>query len=409
MQERHLEILDSASREGVKPGLERIRVLTDGIGVPPVIHIAGTNGKGSTAIMTEAILQEHGLAVGTYTQPHIVDPTERIRIDGHDISEDGLAEVLDGLSPRIGAMADRPTYFEVFTAAAVLAFSRAGVGVAVLETGMGGRLDATNLFPKRVACITRVAIDHAEVLGQTIREIAGEKAAIITPGIDVVTGATGDALDVIEEAARKAGTPVKVLGRDIIVEFHDTSFSVVTGKARYDGMHTSMPGSHQAENAALAVACAEAFYGPLDVMKVRTALDSAWLPGRFQGIDHQHRRIIFDVAHNPDAAAALASTLKAEGREPDATVFAAMREKDIPGVLAALPNTRYILTTVGASRSADRVQLDEAADGIGLGTEWVPEPEEALERAIALTREGDTILVTGSGYLVGRVLSHLEE
>jgi len=409
MHERHLAILDSASREGVKPGLDRIRVLTDGIGVPPVIHIAGTNGKGSTAIMTEAILQEHGLTVGTYTQPHIVDPTERIRTDGRDISGDGLGDLLDELSARIDAMADRPTYFEVFTAAAVLAFTRAGVDVAVLETGMGGRLDATNLFPKRVACITRVAVDHSEVLGQTIREIAGEKAAIITPGIDVVTGATGDALDVIEEAARKAGTPVKVLGRDVIVEFHDTSFSVITGMARYADLRTSMPGSHQAGNAALAIACAEAFYGPLDAMKVRTALDSAWLPGRFQGIDHRHRRIIFDVAHNPDAAAALASTLKAEGTEPDATVFAAMREKDIPGVMAALPHANYILTTVGTQRSAGQPQLEEAAGIVGIGAEWVPEPEEALKRAIENTEEGDTILVTGSGYLVGRMLTSLDE
>jgi len=254
-----------------------------------------------------------------------------------------------------------------------------------------------------------VALDHTETLGQTIAEIAGEKAAIITPDINVVTGASGKALDVVMDAAMRAGAAVRLLGRDIIVEFHETSFSVVTGRARHEDLHTSMPGSHQAENAALAIACAEAFYGPLDTMKVRTALGSAWLPGRFQGIDHRHRKIIFDVAHNPDAATALTSTLKAEGREPDATVFAAMREKDIPGVLSALPRTRYVFTTVGAPRSAGNRQLDEAADGMGLGTEWVPEPEEALERAIERTEDGDTILVTGSGYLVGRMLSYLEE
>ncbi|HID74091.1 MAG TPA: bifunctional folylpolyglutamate synthase/dihydrofolate synthase, partial [Thermoplasmata archaeon] len=281
MDSRHADLLDRAAREGVKPGLDRIAPLTAGIEMPPVIHVAGTNGKGSTVVMLEAILEEHGFSTGAYIQPHLIEPTERIRLRGRDITWDLLDDCLDALLPRIEGMADGPTYFEIFTAAAAIAFSMAGVDVAILETGMGGRLDATNHFPKEVACITRVALDHTAVLGGTVREIAREKAGIVASGVPVVTGASGEALGEIEAAARSAGSPLHVLGRDLLIAGSPGGFSV-RFRGTHDGLRTAMDGRHQMENAALAVASAALLVGGLDTAATRRALARASLPGRFQ-------------------------------------------------------------------------------------------------------------------------------
>lgn len=403
---RHAALLEEAVRHGIKPGLERIATLTRDIDVPPVIHVAGTNGKGSTVVMAEAILLEHGLSTGAYIKPHLIDVTERIRLDGREIAPGRFDSLMDELEPVIERMRDPPTYFEVLTALAVLAFSDARVDAAILETGMGGRLDATNQFDKSVACITRVALDHTDVLGATAAEIAREKAGILRPGVASVTGARGDALAAIEEVARGIGAPLDVLGRDILVDGDEDGFSVsYRGDAR--DLRTRLQGAHQIDNAALAVACASIFAPPLDPVLIRRALENATLPGRFQVVAHMGRTVVLDCAHNPDAAEVLAVTLASKGISPDAMVYAAMADKDIIGVLRALPRTRTFLTTVGEPRSAGREVLTGAADAAGLRASWADDPMEAMASALEGVPEGGTVLVTGSVYLVGRVLCRL--
>ena len=299
-------------------GLERIRSILALSGEPQAsfrsILVGGTNGKGSVAVMAESLLRGHGLRTGLYTSPHLVDAAERIRIDGHQI-DPGLLQICASdilpLAEDVGA-----TFFESITAVAFLAFARAGVQQAVIEVGLGGRLDATNALTPDACVITNIAMDHADYLGDTLEQIAEEKAGIVKPGIPVVTGALPAPIHaIIADRASAVDSPLVVLGRDVRVEQIATALAGTrfTYRSRtcldLERFQVPLPGEHQASNGALAIAVIEAAGHSLDPDRTRTALaDVAW-QGRFQVVDRPGGTVVLDMAHNPAGVRALEEAL----------------------------------------------------------------------------------------------------
>ena len=401
-----LSYLFSLEQFGIKFGLDNIATLVDRLGHPErafqSVHVAGTNGKGSVTAMVDAALRAAGHRSARYTSPHLVDLTERFVIDGRPVSEDALVAVVADLQ-RIaesllesGTLSAPPTFFEVTTAAAFELFRRAGVAVAVLEVGLGGRLDATNVVLPAVTAITSIAFDHERYLGSTIEAIAFEKAGIIKPGVPVVIGELQpEAAAVIDRIARERGADV-----------------IRTTAVDARGFTIGLPGPHQAGNAAIAVKLLET----LDAKGIlvppeaiaRGLAQPEW-PGR---LDRRRlaggRELLLDAAHNPAGAAALASYLKAEHGGPCPLVFAAMKDKDTAGMFAALlPAVSHLILTRAANpRSADPAALEAQARAISdLPITIAPSPAEALEIA---WRDSPRIVVAGSIFLLGDVLKQIE-
>ena len=366
------------------------------------VHVAGTNGKGSVTAMVDAALRAAGHRSARYTSPHLVDLTERFVIDGRPVSQDALVAVVADVQRvaesllESGTLSAPPTFFEVTTAAAFELFRRAGVAVAVLEVGLGGRLDATNVVLPAVTAITSIAFDHERYLGSTIEAIAFEKAGIIKPGVPVVIGELQpEAAAVIDRIALERGADV-----------------IRTTAADARGFTIGLPGAHQAGNAAIAVKLLET----LDAKGIlvppeaiaRGLAQPEW-PGR---LDRRRlaggRELLLDAAHNPAGAAALASYLKAEHGGPCPLVFAAMKDKDTAGMFAALlPAVSHLILTRAANpRSADPSALEAQARAISdLPITIAPSPAEALEIAWRASRR---IVVAGSIFLLGDVLKQIE-
>jgi dihydrofolate synthase/folylpolyglutamate synthase len=401
-----LSYLFSLEQFGIKFGLDNIATLVDRLGHPErafqSVHVAGTNGKGSVTAMVDAALRAAGHRSARYTSPHLIDLTERFVIDGRPVSEDALVAVVADLQ-RIaesllesGTLSAPPTFFEVTTAAAFELFRRAGVAVAVLEVGLGGRLDATNVVLPAVTAITSIAFDHERYLGSTIEAIAFEKAGIIKPGVPVVIGdLQPEAAAVIDRIARERGADV-----------------IRTTAVDARGFTIGLPGAHQAGNAAIAVKLLET----LDAKGIlvppeaiaRGLAQPEW-PGR---LDRRRlangRELLLDAAHNPAGAAALASYLKAEHGGPCPLVFGAMKDKDTAGMFAALlPAVSHLILTRAANpRSADPSALEAQARAISdLPITIAPSPAEALEIA---WRDSPRIVVAGSIFLLGDVLKQIE-
>jgi dihydrofolate synthase/folylpolyglutamate synthase len=401
-----LSYLFSLEQFGIKFGLDNIATLVDRLGHPErafrSVHVAGTNGKGSVTAMVDAALRAAGHRSARYTSPHLVDLTERFVIDGRPVSEDTLVAVVADLQRVVrsllesGRLSAPPTFFEVTTAAAFELFRRAGVAVAVLEVGLGGRLDATNVVLPVVTAITSIAFDHERYLGSTIEEIAFEKAGIIKPGVPVVIGDLQlEAAAVIHRIARERGADV-----------------IRTTAADARGFTIGLAGAHQAGNAAIAVKLLET----LDAKGIlvppeaiaRGLAQPEW-PGR---LDRRRlaggRELLLDAAHNPAGAAALASYLRAEHGGPCPLVFAAMKDKDTAGMFAALlPAVSHLILTRAANpRSADPSALEAQARAISdLPITIAPSPAEALEIA---WRDSPRIVVAGSIFLLGDVLKQIE-
>lgn len=378
--------LDSSRHFGIKLGLENIRRLLDGLGNPQndraILHVAGTNGKGSVCAMMEAILRAGGRRTGLYTSPHLVDFCERIRVDGEKILPSEVAVGMTEIRAISQDWDHAPTYFEIVTALALWYFRRRDCAIIVLETGMGGRLDATNATTPVVSVLTPIAMDHSEWLGQTLTEVAGEKAGIIKPGIPVVSSRQEPeaAAVIVRVAAERGG------------ELFSVDASDFTGKV-------ALSGPHQRANAALAIRALQvAGLAPADAHIAQGLRNVNW-PGRFQIVKE---RIVLDGAHNPHAITHLVSNWRENfGLDQPTIVFGALADKaylEMLEILAPL-GKEFFFVPIREERGLDPRVLAGVCS----------RPHrifESIEAALAET-EG-RCLVTGSLYLVGAAMKALD-
>jgi dihydrofolate synthase/folylpolyglutamate synthase len=394
-------------------GLERVEAFLHSLGDPHrrlrTLHVAGTNGKGSVCATLESVLRAKGLRTAMYTSPHLVDFRERFLIDGSPVAPERIVGFVDRWTPeveRIGA-----TFFEATTAMAFEFFAEANVDIAVIETGLGGRLDATNVITPLVAGVATIGIDHVEYLGATLEEIAFEKAGIFKRGVPAVVGDPDPAIRALLAAhARTHGAaPVRVIydeggPTDVRVDAAGTTFSLRRGTYT-----TPLLGAHQAANTAVALAMLEALPPDLapDDRQVRAGLPHVRLPGRFQRVGNY----VFDVAHNPAGAAVLASTLTAVAPpKPIVAVLSVLSDKDWRGIMDALAPVvgRFILTnapTAPPSRAWSIPEPLRYATERGWQAEVIRDFDRALVRGAA---EGATVLITGSFHTVGDAMARLE-
>jgi len=418
-----LEYLDAHIGWGMEPGLERIAAFLELMGHPersyPIIQVAGTNGKTSVSRMATMVAISHGLTTGTYTSPHLQRFEERIAINGTPASEEEFIQaVID-----VKAFADiferdrHLTYFELVTALGFSWFADQAVNAAVIEVGLGGRLDATNAAIADVAVITSIGLDHAEILGDTLEKIAGEKLGILDPESTLVVGPLDD--DILKLARRTAaerGARVYEYGKDFRVEGAEqeldgwrVDLEGVFGS--YSDLVLPVHGRHQVTNLAVAVAAVEALTDRrLDPLAMSEGLSVLRSPGRMEVVGHEPL-VMLDGAHNPDGFRVLGSALAEEyGGIRWVAVIGAMADKDLTAMLPHLSGRveSVVATTVGADRAMSP-ELVAAAAGrlLGVATHQEPTPERAMTLARRLAGEGGAVLVAGSLYLVGAVRSVL--
>ena len=394
------------------PTLERMRVLSDLLAEPqraqPAIHVTGTNGKGSTVRLLSSLLAAHNLAVGTYTSPDLERVNERLSRNGEPIDDESFADVVAAIADVEGLSGVRPHRFEVLTLAAFRWFADAPVDAAVVEVGLGGRWDATNVVDASVAVVTNVGLDHTEVLGPTRADVAGEKAGIVKPGSTLVLGETDPALVPIFEREEPAALWLR--DRDFgctsnQVAVGGRSLDLFTPSARYDEVFVALHGSHQGENAAVALAAAEAFFGrPLHEEVVREAFATVQVPGRFEVVGRSPL-VVLDGAHNPDGARAAASTLGDFAIGGERILVVGMNQGRDPVEMLEALDARSARAVVATSadwvRAMPPVDIADAARSLGVDAEVVPSVGAALERAIGVASEEDLVLVAGSLYVVG--------
>ncbi len=400
--EQALARIDALERFGIDLGLERVLASLDRLGRPqerfPAVHVAGTNGKGSVCAFAASVLQEAGYRVGLYTSPPLERFGERIRVDGCDLPDDAVPELLEAVE-RTGV---ELTQFEVITAMAFLHFARQGVDLAVVEVGLGGRLDATNVVRSEVSVVTNVGLDHVEHLGPALSDIAREKAGIARPGIPLVTGAEGEALASVRAEARRRGAPVRVLGADFRVDRRGRGYRYRGPRWEVEGLEPGLRGAHQSANLALALAALECldergWRVPEDA--VRSGVARARWPGRLELVG-EGPRVVLDGAHNPHASRALARALREEFRWDRLwLVLGVLGDKDALGIASDLVPLadRILVTQSSSSRALPPEHLAaaarEAAGAEAEGVEFVP---LALERALKGAGAGDLVCVTGS-------------
>ncbi|HLT01427.1 MAG TPA: folylpolyglutamate synthase/dihydrofolate synthase family protein [Geminicoccaceae bacterium] len=401
--------------------LERIERLLEHLGHPerrlaPVVHIAGTNGKGSALAMLDFMLRAAGRRVQRYVSPHLVRFNERILFDGRPIAEAELADVLD-VCERLNDGAPI-TFFEITTAAAFLAFDRHPADVVLLETGLGGRLDATNLIERpRLTALSPISLDHQGFLGDRLEQIAFEKAGILKPGVPCIVGPQlPAALQVIEERAAAIGAPLCVHGRDWHAREDGERLVVTVGEATFDLPLPALAGRHQIDNAGLAVACALAL-GDLapDAAAIAQGLRTVEWPGRLQRLTRgpllellpPSWELWLDGGHNPAAAEALATSLNGADPRPLHLVVGMLTTKDEAGFLRPLaPLARSLHTVPVPGESASRDPLEAAALAMRLGIPATPARDlaEALGAIAAAGPDPARVLICGSLYLAGHVL-----
>ncbi len=397
----------------IKPGLERIKALCAALGHPErsakSILVAGTNGKGSTTAYLAALLEAAGYRVGAYFSPHLISYTERFRLDGREVDEQELAEALSAVADCVPDLPEPPSPFEALTGAAFYLFQKRKCDWQVLEIGLGGRGDATNVVTPEVSVITHLALDHTIRLGSTLEAIASEKSGVIHQGKPVVVGSSPQvALRVLLDSAAALAAPVHIFGRDfraipLEITPKGTRFNYVSGAFQAD-LVSPLVGLHQAHNAALAL---EAFRLVEEATNetLQQGLKRTCLPGRFEVRQGRSGLWIFDVAHNPDAVSAFVQTFRRVFPGRRATViFGAMKDKDYAGMLAALrPVTEHLLLGVpGLPRAADCTLLQNAALAAGFQAPLQCNALPAVARAAA---QAELVAVLGSHYVVGEVLA----
>jgi dihydrofolate synthase/folylpolyglutamate synthase len=415
--------LSSLELHGIKLGLSTIRALCAALGHPErsyrTVLVAGTNGKGSVAAMASTALCAAGHRTARYTSPHLVRLEERFDIDGAPVGADALDRAIVRVREAVerlqadGVIDVHPTFFEVTTAAAFELFRRAGVEIAVLEVGLGGRFDATSVADPVASAIVSIALDHEAFLGDTLEKIAFEKAGVIRPGVPVVTGELPeDAARVVRAVCAERGAPrvEAPAGCTVDATRHEglTRLAVATPSGSYGPVTLALRGSHQVGNALVAVRLLEAIDAggiPVPRPAIESGLSSARWPARLGVYERPGgRRLLVDGAHNPAGAATLATYVSEEWPGGLPVVFGAMRDKHVGGMLAALaPVARaLVLTTAPGRRAAEAAELAAAVPAGYAGT-VVKEPDVAAALARAW-QAGPTIVVAGSLYLAGAVL-----
>lgn len=369
---------------GMKLGLESVAELLGTLGLPAeeqkFIHVAGTNGKGSVCAMADSVLREAGYRVGLFTSPHLVSYRERIVVDGEMVEEALIGETLTRIRELVSDWETHPTFFEITLALAMSVFAEKRVEVVVLETGMGGRLDATNVVTPEVSVITPVALDHMQWLGETLELVAAEKAGIIKPGVPVVSSPQLiEVLGVLKARADECGVALEEVAEE------------------YSG-EVGLLGSHQRMNAAVALAAIVAGGFEISQQSAASGLAKVCWRARFQRIGE---RLVIDGAHNPAAAkTAVASWREVFGDEKATVIFGAVESKDVSGVLESLAQVagRWVFTNVNSVRSLDASDLAQLVDGDVVVVKDAPS-------ALAETAGDARVLVCGSLFLAGEVLS----
>ena len=404
---------------GIKFGLSSTLSLLARLHLPyqngRYIHLAGTNGKGSVAAMLSAVLSRAGYPVGLFTSPHLVRFQERYRLHDQDISAERLLELINQVRAVIDT-SEPPTFFEFATAMAFLYFSQEKADPIILETGMGGRLDATNIVRPVVSVITNISMDHQEFLGDTLTAVAGEKAGIIKPGVPLVTGATQKrVLDLFQRRCRELGASMFMRG----VDFQSRGgppgqFSYAGLVWKFNHLPTNLTGRHQYGNAALALAALEILEQQgfsIPEAAIREGLQQVRWPGRLEQVA-QDSRVILDGAHNPAAARLLAETLKRTHKNRRLImVLGIMADKDFRSILGRLLPLAHtaIFTRPRYFRAAKPEVLAQKAQAYGVETLVEERVVDAVRRAQSLAGPNDRIVVTGSLYTVGEAKEYFED
>ena len=412
-----LSYLESLNVFGSKLGLSRIERLTELLGHPErryrTVHVTGTNGKGSVSAMTAAILTESGFRTGLYTSPHLTSYTERFVIDGEPASEADFAAAISAAKEAAEAMlaegAEQPTEFEVLTAAAFYYFAEKHVDYAVIEVGLGGLLDSTNVIMPEVAVITNVAMEHADRCGGTLEGVARHKAGVIKRGVPVVTAAEGMTLDVVRRKAAAEGSEIFVFGEDFraAAGAEGIDLSSKDGGAAHYAL--ALGGAYQRQNAALAIRTAMLLaekHRAVTHETIARALKSVAWPGRFERFALEGVRIVVDGAHNPAGAAALKESLDATfAGEKRVLLLGILEDKDYRAMLRTLVRADdcVVITPPDSARAGDPENLARVAREITQEVEVVPAADAALSRALDRADGRRILCAAGSLYLIGNL------
>lgn len=412
------EMLGRRPLTAVEWGLDRTRALLEGLGRPQdafhSLHVGGTNGKGSAAAMIASVLREDGRRAGLYTSPELLEMPDRYRVQGVPLDGGFLGEC----AARVGPLAEETgaTFFEAATALAFLAFREAGVEWAAVEVGLGGRLDATNVLEPRACAVTSVSLEHTEYLGETLEEVAAEKAGILKPGVPAVLGPVPSAtVPVFRRRAEEVGAPLLRLGRDAAVEAVEVDRAGTTFRYRSEGIpggrpfRIPLPGAHQARNAGVAVLTLEQLADPPSPAALERGLERVRWRGRFQHVAGQGGGWILDAAHNRAALRTLGETLdRVRTPGPVVVLAAALGDRDPEMLSPLLDRASATVLTVAPSAPESR-RWDVESVRVRLGGSRVRAVSgfgEAMETARELAGEG-TVVVTGSCYTVGDALRWL--
>ncbi len=418
--EEAVAYLSSREKFGIKFGLSNINQLAEALGRPErrfrSVLIAGTNGKGSTAAILSSVLHAAGFRAGRYTSPHIRRLMERIHVDGVPISVDAMTAVVSRvaeMSLQMGRVAE-PTFFEAVTACAFAYFAEQSVDIAVLEVGMGGRWDATNIVPADISVITPIGFDHEKFLGDTLPKIAAEKAAIIKEERPVVVSKLdGEVLDVVREEARRKRAELVLAHEGVQISARATEagqlVSLKTAKMDYGELEFPLLGLHQLDNLVLAVRVAEVAHLGLESRHVREGVARTTWPGRLERISGSPP-LLLDAAHNVMAAEQLGRFLSAQPSENRVLLFGVMKDKRVHEMLShLLPHvSHFVATRPEMSRARGPVPLAEWAQEQGTPSESVLSSPLALARAREIAGPTGEIVVAGSIFLLGEIVEALE-
>ncbi len=407
-----LSYLESLIEFGVKTGLEHTAALAAMMGDPqngfPSVLIAGTNGKGSTSAFLSTILKKAGYRTGLYTSPHLVDVEERIAVDGCPVARDAFAESMSRVRQTAekavseGVVEEAPTYFESLTLACFDHFNRTGIDIGVLEVGLGGRMDCTNIVRPVLTAVTNVGLDHEKYLGHGLASIAREKGGIFRRGVPALTAAERPlVLEVLGREALRAGTVLSPqTGR---IETGDSSWRLECGEGTLELPYPAIPGAHQIANASLAVRCCltlRTLGWPVGDDAIRAGIAEARWPGRLERVA-ERPDTYFDGAHNPDGCEVLARFVRGLRHPRKGLVFTAMKDKPLNAMAARLFSEFDAVwaTSVPMPRCSSPDEIRGCAGGREV--ELDPDPVSALNRARAWAGEGGLVVVAGSLYLVG--------
>jgi dihydrofolate synthase/folylpolyglutamate synthase len=412
-----VKYLFDRSAGGMKLGLDQIRALMGRLNHPeqnfPSIHIAGTNGKGSTAAILESILRAAGYRTGLYTSPHLVDMRERILVRGRSLSEKEATEMIRFLKPHSDAT--NASFFEILTALAFLYFTKNTIDVAVLETGLGGRLDATNVIRPILTVLTEIGMDHTNILGKNLRTIAGEKAGILKPGILCISGTKKRAVrDTLIRIAGEKGVPIRFLKeavhiKNISLTEDGSWFDYRSDRSQYDQLHLNLLGSHQVENGALALMAVDALREAgwsISGKAIRQGLESVVWKARLQVLQ-KHPTLLLDSAHNPlgidSLVRALTSIFKYDRL---ILVFGVLKDKAYRIMVQKIVPLadEIILTKPLGDRALDPERLSRLSIFNGKSVQVIPDILDAWEKAVQMAGRNDLVCGCGSIFFVGEVL-----